>query len=185
MINYVFLSNNVRGIEASEKRLKLFEHCRNLDTSARFVFLRETHSSVDVKKKWKNDFQGQLFFWHDKTNSCGVAIGSYGKKPFELLNKFYDKSERVLIIEVKMKNEVLLLINLYYAKMENGELSTLSDHSNMLEKTNDVNNKNIVFWGDFNLLFEAKLEAQAGNPVLFSKTNTNKRKILLVWYMEN
>ena len=44
-----------------------------------------------------------------------------------------------------MKNEVLLLINLYYAKMENGELSTLSDHGNMLEKTNDVNNKNIVF----------------------------------------
>ena len=51
----------------------------------------------------------------------------------------------------------------------------------MLKKIDGINNKNVVFGGDFNLFFEAKLEAQGGNPVLkkknFSKTNTNKRKI--------
>ena len=46
-----FLSNNVKGIKASEKRLKLFEYFRNLSTLAGFVFLQETHSSVDVEKK--------------------------------------------------------------------------------------------------------------------------------------
>ena len=56
-----FLSNNVKGIKASEKRLKLFEYFRNLSTPARFVFLQETHSSVDVEKK--DDFQGQLLFF--------------------------------------------------------------------------------------------------------------------------
>ena len=59
-----FLSNNVKGIKASEKRLKLFEYFRNLSTPAGFVFLQETHSSVDVEKKWNDDFQGQLFFFH-------------------------------------------------------------------------------------------------------------------------
>ena len=44
-----FLSNNVKGIKASEKRL--------------------THCSVDVQKKWNDDYQGQLFFSHGKTNS--------------------------------------------------------------------------------------------------------------------
>ena len=36
----------------------------------------------------------------------------------------------------------------------------------MLEKIDDINNKSIVYGGDFNLFFKAKLEAQAGNPVL-------------------
>ena len=57
-----FLSNNVEGIKASEKRLKLFKYFRNLSTPAGFLFLQEIHSSVDVEKKWNNDFQGQLFF---------------------------------------------------------------------------------------------------------------------------
>ena len=36
----------------------------------------------------------------------------------------------------------------------------------MLEKIDDIDHKNIVFGGDFNLFFEAKLEAQGGNLVL-------------------
>ena len=53
-----FLSNNVKGIRASEERLKLFEHSRNLSTRTRFVFLQETYFSVDLEKKWNDDFQG-------------------------------------------------------------------------------------------------------------------------------
>ena len=119
------------------------------------MFLQEPHFSVDVEKKWNDDFQGQLFcfFFHSKTNSCGVTIGN---KYFELLNKFYLKSGRVLIIEVKIENELLLLINLCNANTENEELSTISDPKNMLEKIDDINNKSIVFEGDLNLFFEAK-----------------------------
>ena len=72
-----FLSNNIKGIKASEKRLKLFEYFRNLSTPVGFVFLQETHSSGDVEKRWSDDFQEQLFFSHGKANSCGVPIGCY------------------------------------------------------------------------------------------------------------
>ena len=58
-----FLSNNCKGIKASEKRLKLFEYFRNLSTPEGFVFPQETHPSVDVGKKWNDNFQGQLFFF--------------------------------------------------------------------------------------------------------------------------
>ena len=95
------------------------------------MFLHETHSSVDVEKKWSDGFQGQLFFLHGKINSCGVAIGYYGKKSFKILSKLNDKSGRVLILEVKIENEVLLLINLYNAHTENEQLSTLFDLSNV------------------------------------------------------
>ena len=73
-------------------------------------------------------------------------------------------------INCHFENEVLLLINLYNANTEYEQLSTLSDFSNMLEKVDDINNKSIKFGGDFNLFFEAKLEAQEGNPVLKKKT---------------
>ena len=39
-----------------------------------------------------------------------------------------------------------------------------------LEKIDGINNKSIVFGGGFSLLFEAILEAQAGNPVLKKKS---------------
>ena len=45
-----FLSNNVKRIKASQKRLKLFEYFRKLSTPVRFVFLQKTHSSVDAEK---------------------------------------------------------------------------------------------------------------------------------------
>ena len=112
-------------------------------------------------------------------------IGYHGKKSFELLSKFNDKSGRVLITEVKIENKILLVMNLYNANTENKQLSTLSDLSNVrkvkLKKIDDINNKSVVFGRDFNLFFEAKLEAQGRKPCteekIFSKTNTNKRKI--------
>ena len=78
-------------------------------------------------------FKDNLFFSHSKTSYCGVPISYCEKKTFELLKKFNNKSGRVLIIEVKIENELLLLINLYNANMEN-EHSRLSDLSNMLKK---------------------------------------------------
>ena len=56
-----------------------------------------------------------------------------GKKSFELQNKFNDKSGRVLIIEVKLENEILLMIMVYKTNTKKEKLSTLSGLSNMLE----------------------------------------------------
>ena len=47
----------------------------------------------------------------------------------------------------------------------------------MLEKIDDINNKNIVFEGDFNLFLEVKLEAQGWNPVLKKKSLAKVIKI--------
>ena len=44
--------------------------------------------------------------------------------------------------------------------MQNKQLSMFSDLINKLEKIDDFNNKSIVFGGDINLFFEARLETQ-------------------------
>ena len=59
-----FLSNNVKGIKASEKKLGLFEYFRNLSTPIGFVFLREAHSSVDVEKNGTTIKDNCLLFFH-------------------------------------------------------------------------------------------------------------------------
>ena len=140
------------------ERLKLFEYFRNVSSPVEFL--------GRCRKKWNDDFQGQLFF-HTVKN--GIVIGYYGKKSFELLNKHNDKSGQILIIEVKIENDLWLLINLCNANTGNKQFSTLSHLINLLEKIHDINNKSIVFGGDFNLFFEIKLEAQGENPVLKKK----------------
>ena len=98
-----------------------------------------------------------------------------------------NRSGRVLIVEVKIEEEVLLLINLYNANTKNEQLSMLSDLSNMSEKIDNINNKSIVFGGYFNLSLAAKLEAQGGNPDLKKKSLQIKEKLDLcdIWRIRN
>ena len=82
-----FISNNVKGICSSEKRLKIFEYLKNNVHHNGFVFLQETHSLTQDEKKWKDDFKDPLFFSHGSTNSCGVAIGFCGLKSLHTIDK--------------------------------------------------------------------------------------------------
>ena len=70
--NYNFISNNVKGIKASEKRLKLFEYLRNNINNNGFVFLQGTQSSLNDEQKWKDGFKDPLYLSHGKSNSCGM-----------------------------------------------------------------------------------------------------------------
>ena len=89
--NYNFISNNVKGIKASEKRLKLFEYLKNNINGNGFIFLQETHSLSNDELKWKDEFGGPLFS-HGKSNSCGVSINYCGTEDFKVVNRARDKN---------------------------------------------------------------------------------------------
>ena len=55
-VNYNFILNNVKGIKASEKRLKLFEYLKNNINDNGFMFLQETHPLSNHELKWKDEF---------------------------------------------------------------------------------------------------------------------------------
>ena len=76
-----FIFNSVKGIQTSQKRVKLFEYLKSYVARENgFIFLQEMYLSIRDGKKWKDEFRGKLFFSHGKTNSCGVLIGYYGTK---------------------------------------------------------------------------------------------------------
>ena len=63
------------------------------------IFLYGTHSSCIDEIKWKYKFKGELHFSHEKTNSCGIAIGYIVTKPFKVLKNKTDENGRFLILE--------------------------------------------------------------------------------------
>ena len=124
MNNLSFISNNVTRIQAISKRIKIFEYLINYVISNGFIFLQETHSSVKDEKVWSDEFEGQLFFSHGKTNSCGVAIGFVGTKALNILNIKRDNLGSILVIEVKIDDSAFLLINIYNVNTEQDKLHT-------------------------------------------------------------
>ena len=48
--DFNFLSNNVKGLQLSKKRLKLFQCFKNKINPKGMLFLRETHSSKVTEK---------------------------------------------------------------------------------------------------------------------------------------
>ena len=57
-----FISNNVNCIQSTQKRLKLIEYFK--DNLEGFLFLQETHSTLNDEVNWTQEFKGQLFFSH-------------------------------------------------------------------------------------------------------------------------
>ena len=74
--NIKFISNKVRGIKNSDKRIKIFEYLKNKVDSNGVVFLQETHScEKDKKKSGMVNLKEHYSFRMEQKNSCGVAIG--------------------------------------------------------------------------------------------------------------
>ena len=53
-----FISNNVKGIQTSQNRMKLLEYLKRYVATKGFVFLQETHSSIRDEKNWEDEFRG-------------------------------------------------------------------------------------------------------------------------------
>ena len=61
--DFNFLSNNVKGLQSSKKRLKLFQYFKNKISPKDILFLQETHPSKVTEKIYSHEFNGGLFFF--------------------------------------------------------------------------------------------------------------------------
>ena len=107
-------SNNVKGIQTLQKRIKLFEYSKSSVTPNGLIFLKDTHSWMSNEKKWEDKFNGKLFFSHIKTNSCGVLICYRGTKKFDKIikKKQCDKSGRIFLFDLNIDGSLFVLINI-------------------------------------------------------------------------
>ena len=59
--NINFISNNVKRVQSTNKRLKLLKYFKHNIVSNGFLFLQKTHSPVNGEINWKYDFKGEVF----------------------------------------------------------------------------------------------------------------------------
>ena len=52
LLSFSFLTNNIKGLQSTKKRLKLFNFFKNKVSPKGILFLQETHSSLETEKKW-------------------------------------------------------------------------------------------------------------------------------------
>ena len=120
--------------------------------------------------RWRDEFNGELFFSHREPNSCRVALGFHGSKTIEQTNKISEKSGRTLLVKATIDDTVFVLINVCNASTEYEQLKTLSDLVSILGKVKDIQNINIVIGGYFNVIFDISRKSLGGNPCLKKKS---------------
>ena len=97
-----FITNNVKRIQSSKKRLKLIQYFKDKIGSTGILFLQETHSNSKMERKLKEDSKDQVFFSHGKTNSCGVLTAHFGKETFFVGKQETAKEDRILTLSVSI-----------------------------------------------------------------------------------
>ena len=110
MVNKInFLSNNVKGLQSTNKRLKFIKYFKDKIVSNGFLFRQETHTTVNGEIRLKDDFKGEVIYSHGSVLICFI-----GSKKLFIRNK--------------------ILINLYNPKTAAEQLLTLSKLTEMLAK---------------------------------------------------
>ena len=57
-LNFNFLTNNIKGLSSSKRRVKMFEYFKNKLVRG-ILFSQETQSAIDTEKQWNEKFKGQ------------------------------------------------------------------------------------------------------------------------------
>ena len=112
-------SFNTRGLRSNFKRNNIFKWLKSSHNG--IVMIQETHSIKTDHGKWQNEWDGKKFFSAGEANSKGVAtlIPKELTETFELIEVKNDNNGRFLLLNCKIDNLELILINLYCPTKDN------------------------------------------------------------------
>ena len=171
-------SFNCRGLRCKSKRLSIFNW---LNTAEKGVtLLQETHSDIEIEKKWAKEFGGSIYCSHGTSTSKGVAflIPKFFATSIKIIDVQAEESGRILVIHCEIASEDLIIFNVYAATKDHTHEQNL-----FLEKLRELmvkySDKNILLGGDFNICLDLKLDKNGGKIIQNSSYRTN-----LIHFME-
>lgn len=148
--NLTFFSLNTRGLKDHKKRVALFSWLKSFKTHAKFILLQETHSVQQDEKRWMREWGHSIYLSHGSADARGVAILGSKDLDYEINSIQRDEEGRLLLLEVKTSQGVLVLGNIYATKQNSGvkqpqqmaflevlrqKLETLTEHTIILGRT--------------------------------------------------
>ena len=148
MTNLKLGSLNVRGLCNHKFRGKTFQWLKELKLD--IVFLQETYCKKDFVSTFNSSWHGKVI--HTVTDSChsrGVCIMFRENLELEILDSKSSDCGRLLLCNVKIKDEVYCLVNVYSPNVETDRKSFFVMINEWIHNYSS-NVSNIVLAGDFN-----------------------------------
>ena len=129
------------------------------------------HKKDILRKSWKkyerkksDEFNGDLFFWHGKTNCYGVLVGFYGNISYYAKKKLIGNSGRILVLDVTIDGKPVQ--REYWTKTVKDFRESTEDIKRLSGFKWIISLRFIISAGDFKLFFDQKLESAGGNSIL-------------------
>ena len=97
MGDFKCLSFNVKGLQNREKRIKIFNFCKDKGKNG-IILLQETHSIERDVRKWKNEWGSDIYLNHGSSNSRGTLIAFTNGFEKKVLKYIDDKNGRIQIL---------------------------------------------------------------------------------------
>ena len=113
----VICSLNVRGLSNPLKRRETFRWLKMKKYG--IFFLQEVHCTKEKESLWTSEWGFTAFFSSFSSASAGVCILFNNNFQFEIIRKFSDQEGRYIIIDMKIDNKILTLVNIYAPNNDN------------------------------------------------------------------
>ena len=166
--------NQSKGLQTSKKRLNLFMYFKYKTFPNGILFSQETHSTKESEIKWKDKFDGNLYYSHGKSNSYDVLIGLSSNKTLTVKKRLCDENGWLLILERLLDGSEFILINFYNAHKEGKQIQTFNKLNILLSNLDLSSEKHIISASDFNLFLDCSLDPKGASPSL---KNTFKKRL--------
>lgn len=161
------ISLNVKGIRDIVKRKAIFLFCKEM--KADFIFLQESHSSVEDVLFWKNQWGDDLWLAHGNNHSAGVSTLKGNFRGKIVCNKCDVKGHWVIIV-VETSSNLFMLCNIYgynSSSLNCELLDTIEENVNIFSTKFPM--AKIIIGGDFNMVHDNVLDRFPSK--IFSKNN--------------
>ena len=166
----VICSLNVRGLANNIKRRETFRWLK-LKKYA-IYFLQEVHCTKEKEISWTSEWGFSAIFSSFSSASVGTCILFNNNFEHKILKQFSDPEGRFVIVDIKMEEKILTLVNLYAPNDDNPTF-----FKNVLNQLLSFDCGEIILGGDYNLVMEVGKDKSGGNPT------TNKNSLKEVRYI--
>ena len=164
------ISYNAKGLKTSGKRSRVLNWIskKNFDVLA----LQESHFEDTDMNDWKEHWKGEIISSCGTNDSRGVTFLIPEHLDFELIRKEKDNEGRWIVIEAMIKGTKYCIANYYGPNRDHPHHAEA-----MLNMVKKFDNLKTIICGDFNFVFNVKLDKCGGNPT----TKPQCRKVFLDW----
>ena len=150
-INFKIVSLNVRGLNNSIKRRKVFKWLHR--QTAHCYFLQETFSTEQSINIWRSEWGGNILYSHGSNHSKGVMILVNPRYQLEVIRSIKYKNGRSIILDIKLDNQNLVLANVYAPNDISQQIKFYQDLNQTLRGFSECN---LIIGGDFNCALTPK-----------------------------